>query len=174
MITASESGEPVISSMVPESSQAVVTTFRPKKGGLTAYQLWQVQKERKDLRAKYLEYWNNTVARTGTGRPVDAIICPAAPYAAPPHGQNRSAIPVRNTYFFYQRKIDRYANYTTVWNALDYTASTFPVTTVDPTIDVKQPRDTFIDTFDQEIYEMCMLLCFCCLMCLAERFFRST
>lgn len=50
----------------------------------------------------------------------------------------------------------RYANYTTVWNALDYTASIFPVTTVDPAIDIKQPRENFIDAFDRAIYEMCM------------------
>ena len=99
MITASESGEPVISTMVPDSSQPIATTFRPKKGGLTAYQLWQVQKARKDLRATYLEHWNNTIPNTGTGRPVDAIICPAAPYAAPPHGQNRSVVPASVFYY---------------------------------------------------------------------------
>lgn len=46
-----------------------------------------------------------------------------------------------------------------VWNALDYTASIFPVTVVDPVIDVKQPRETFIDAFDKEVYEKCMLPC---------------
>ncbi|KAF8560388.1 general amidase [Imleria badia] len=136
MITTSTSGEPIISTMVPDGNEAAVASFRPRKGGLTAYQLWQVQKERRDVRSTYLEHWNNTVASTGTGRPVDAIICPAAPYAAPPHGHNK------------------YANYTIVWNALDYTASIFPVTAVDPTIDVKQPRETFIDAFDQAVYEM--------------------
>ncbi|KAH0838330.1 general amidase [Lanmaoa asiatica] len=122
--------------MAPGGNDANTANFRPKIGGTTAYQLWQVQKTRSDLRATYLEHWNNTVASTGTGRPVDAIICPAAPYAAPPHGQNR------------------YANYTTVWNALDYTASIFPVTTVDPIVDVKQPRESFTGALDQAIYEM--------------------
>ena len=50
----------------------------------------------------------------------------------------------------------RCAHYTMLWNALDYTASVFPVTTVDPAIDVKQPRENFIDDFDRAIYEMCM------------------
>ncbi|KAF8140227.1 general amidase [Boletus edulis] len=136
MMTTSESGEPIISTMVPDSNEATVAPFRPRKGGLTAYQLWQVQKEKRDLRALYLQHWNNTVANTGTGRPVDAIICPAAPYPATPHGHFR------------------YTNYTTVWNALDYTASIFPVTTVDPAIDVKQPRENFIDAFDKQVYEM--------------------
>jgi len=136
MITASATGEPVISTMLPDGDKAALASFRPRKGGLTAYQLWQVQKEKRDVRAAYLEYWNSTVMSTGTGRPVDGIICPAAPYAAPPHGYNR------------------YANYTTVWNVLDYTASVFPVTAVDPTIDVKEPRESYIDDFDREIYEL--------------------
>lgn len=49
----------------------------------------------------------------------------------------------------------RYANYTTVWNALDYTATIFPVTTVDSTLDGKQPPHSFYDDFDKGVYEMC-------------------
>ncbi|KAH7883625.1 general amidase [Phlebopus sp. FC_14] len=136
MITASESGEPVISTMLPDSAEDIDAPFRPKRAGITAYQLWQVQKLRKDLRMEYLEHWNATASQTGTGRPVDAIICPAAPYAAPPHGKNR------------------YTNYTTVWNALDYTASIFPVTSVDPVLDVKQAPHSFIDDFDKWLYDL--------------------
>jgi hypothetical protein len=100
MVTTSPSGEPIISTMIPDGGDATVAAFRSVKGGLTAYQLWQVQKERKDIRASYLEHWNNTAASTGTGRPVDAIICPAAPYAATPHGHNRSVVPVGNVCSF--------------------------------------------------------------------------
>ncbi|KAK0493703.1 hypothetical protein EDD18DRAFT_1107701 [Armillaria luteobubalina] len=49
----------------------------------------------------------------GTGRPVDAIITPVAPYAAPPHGLNRVT------------------DYTRIWNVLDYTALVIPVSKVD-------------------------------------------
>ncbi|KIJ68407.1 hypothetical protein HYDPIDRAFT_173143 [Hydnomerulius pinastri MD-312] len=136
MITTSATGEPIISTMLPESGQVIEAAFRPKKGGLTAYQLWQVQKLKRDLRTEYLEHWNKTASETGTTRPVDAIICPAAPYAAPPHG------------------INRYTNYTTVWNALDYTASIFPVTTVDPSLDMKGVRASFVDEFDRSIWNM--------------------
>jgi amidase len=45
-----------------------------------------------------------------------------------------------------------------VWNALDYTTSVFPVTTVDPVLDVKQPREDFFGADDRKVYEMCMLL----------------
>ena len=51
--------------------------------------------------------------------------------------------------------ICRYTNYTTVWNALDYPALTFPVITVDPTLHAKEPPHSFYDDFDKEIYEMC-------------------
>lgn len=86
-VVTSASGEPLISTMIPDGGDG--SAVRPTKGALTAYQLWQVQKERRDLRMSYLEHWNNTATSTGTGRPVDAIICPAAPYAAPPHGYNK-------------------------------------------------------------------------------------
>ncbi|KAF8420565.1 general amidase [Boletus edulis BED1] len=135
-LATSASGEPLIATMVPAGNKVTAASFRARESGLTAYQLWQVQKERKDIRALYMEHWNNSVASTGTGRPVDAIICPASPYAAPPHGHSK------------------FNHYSVVWNALDYTASIFPVTTVDPAIDVKQPCESFIDAFDREVYDM--------------------
>ncbi|KAG0695939.1 general amidase [Suillus ampliporus] len=115
--------------------ESVAHTSVRAKGGKTAYQLWQVQKLRQDIRKEYLDHWEATASETGTGRPVDAIICPAAPFAATPHGKNR------------------YTNYTTVWNALDYPAAIFPVTTVDSTLDGKEPRHDFYDDFDKHIYE---------------------
>ncbi|KAF9241340.1 general amidase [Melanogaster broomeanus] len=135
MVTASRTGEPVISTMLPDNGEAITDPFRSRRGGITAYQLWQVQKTKSNLRTQYLEHWNKTVEQTGTGRPVDAIICPAAPYAAPPHGRNL------------------YTNYTSVWNALDYPASVFPVTTVDQALDLKRARESFVDDFDQRNHE---------------------
>jgi amidase len=67
--------------------------FRPPrdldKKEVSAYGLWQLHKRKLDLREAYMAHWNSTVSQTGTGRPIDAIICPAAPYAAPPHGHNK-------------------------------------------------------------------------------------
>ena len=37
---------------------------------------------KREYQKDYMEYWNNTVRSTGTGRPVDAIIAPLAPFAA--------------------------------------------------------------------------------------------
>jgi amidase len=54
----------------------------------SAYELWRLHAERRLLQKAYLDHWNATVNRTGTGRPVDAIISPVAAYPAPPHGYN--------------------------------------------------------------------------------------
>ncbi|KAG1757530.1 general amidase [Suillus lakei] len=136
MITTSGTGEPIIATMDLDDADRVAASFRPQNGGLTAYQLWQAQKLRQNIRKEYLDHWNATATETGTGRPVDAIICPAAPFAAPPHGKNK------------------YANYTTVWNTLDYPAAIFPVTTVDSTLDGKEPPHSFYDDFDKSVYEL--------------------
>jgi amidase len=136
MITTSSTGEPIISTMELDDADNVAASFRPQNGGATAYQLWQVQKLRQNIRKEYIDHWNATASETGTGRPVDAIICPAAPFAAPPHGKNK------------------YANYTTVWNTLDYPAAVFPVTTVDSALDGKEPPHSFYDDFDKTVYEM--------------------
>ncbi|KAJ8595435.1 general amidase [Rhizopogon salebrosus TDB-379] len=136
MIVTSATGEPIVSTMELDSADPIIPPIRPKSGGITAYQLWQQQKLRRDTRKEYLDHWEATASETGTGRPVDAIICPTAGYAAHPHGKSI------------------YHNYTTVWNALDYPAEVFPVTVVDPILDaVKGPRDFYGDA-DKEIHEM--------------------
>lgn len=50
--------------------------------------LWQLHKEKRELRKSYLDHWEATKTVTGTGRAVDAIISPVAPYTACPHGCN--------------------------------------------------------------------------------------
>ncbi|KAF7307128.1 Amidase domain-containing protein [Mycena indigotica] len=130
------SGEPLIGSMAPDATGNEV---RPVFGKpLSAYELWQVQKKKRDLRQEYLNHWSATVAQTSTGRPVDAVITPVAPYASAPHGLNRN--------LFY-----------TVWcNALDYPSVIIPTgAKVDPVLDVKQPRTEFFSPmpFDKDIYE---------------------
>lgn len=55
----------------------------------------------------------------------------------------------------------RDAFYTSLWNALDYSAVTFPVTTVDPVLDVRVPRDDFHNHEDEHIYQWCEYLLLC-------------
>jgi len=132
-------GEPLIETMLDEAAgPAVPTTFRPgdDSSASSAYQLWQLQKAKLKIRQEYLAMWEETTKTTGTGRPVDAIISPVAPYAAPPHGKNRDA------------------SYTTVWNALDYPSCTFPVTKVDPVKDAKKPAHKFLSPRDEQNYNL--------------------
>ncbi|KDQ55801.1 hypothetical protein JAAARDRAFT_37227 [Jaapia argillacea MUCL 33604] len=134
-VTTASTGEPILASMSFESDQVDEAPFLPSKG-ISAYELWQLHKRKRELRKEYLDHWEKTVDITGTGRPVDAIICPVAPYAAPPHGKNRSA------------------NFTMVWNGLDYPACVFPVTQVIETIDVKKPPHQFLSETDKTTYEL--------------------
>jgi amidase len=92
VVTAS-SGEPLIASMnLDTDSNTGKALFRPLSDGISAYELWQVQKRKLGLRQEYLDHWNSTVTLTGTGRPVDAIISPMAACVAPPHGNNKYVI----------------------------------------------------------------------------------
>ncbi len=81
-------GEPRIESMAPEGAQPIDTGVHYGES-ISAYALWQLHKKRIALREEYLAAWRATASVTGTGRPIDAVITPVAPYAAPPHGQVR-------------------------------------------------------------------------------------
>ncbi|KAF8591867.1 amidase signature enzyme [Ramaria rubella] len=77
-----------------------------------------------------------TVNVTDTGRPVDAIISPVAPFTAPPHGKYMTA------------------NYSMIWNSLDYPALAFPVTAVDPVLDPPNAAHSFLSEKDKANYEL--------------------
>lgn len=84
----------------------------------TVYEDWQLNKRKAAYRKEFLDHWQATVARTGTGRPVDALLAPVAPWAACPHDLNL------------------HIDYTTLWNLVDRPSITFPVTFVQPEVDV--------------------------------------
>lgn len=77
--------------MDPEGPKEGVPPLLPSIP-LSAFQLWQLQKQKAEMRKAHLELWESTASLTGTGRPVDAIISPVAASAAPPHGKNKSII----------------------------------------------------------------------------------
>ncbi|EPT04504.1 hypothetical protein FOMPIDRAFT_1113035 [Fomitopsis schrenkii] len=136
MANVAESGEPLLANMGLEEDTSPGLFVGPKAKDVIAYDLWQMQSQLFKLRKEYLEHWQKTVSRTGTGRPVDAIICPASASVATTHGKNL------------------YTNYTTVWNALDYAATVFPVTKVDAAIDVGAAPHAFHSSIDKTYYEM--------------------
>ena len=86
-----------------------------------------------------MEYWNSTKGQTDTGRPVDALIVPLAPFAAARPG----------TYSYY--------GYSTFANLLDYTACIVPVTLVDKTVDKYDSQYKPISDLDKQIHETCKL-----------------
>ncbi|KAI9511286.1 general amidase [Russula earlei] len=130
----SQTGEPILRSM--STTHTTDTGRYIKDQSISAFELFQVQKRRTALRKEYLDYWNSTKASTTTGRPVDAVISPVAPFPPPPHGKNTNA------------------EYTSVWNALDYPACVFPVTKVDPLLDQPKPAHRFLSEEDQAVYEL--------------------
>lgn len=84
---------------------------------------------------KYLDAWNSTASTTGNGKPIDAIICPLAPYpAARPKGY-------------------RWYAYTVWVNGLDYTSVVVPVTNADKNIDKYEPGYTPVSDHDKTAFE---------------------
>jgi amidase len=77
---------------------------------------------RNALQKAYLDRWMSTA--TAGKEPLDGIIMPISPWAAPRLGQTQETF---------------YVGYTGVWNLLDFSACTFPVTVVDK--DVDRARD---------------------------------
>ncbi|GJJ09663.1 hypothetical protein Clacol_003887 [Clathrus columnatus] len=128
-------GEPLIHTMSLEQDPLAPPSFRLTAAPKTAFQLWQLHKEKRNYRQEYLDHWEATVAQMGTGRCIDAIIAPGAPYAAPPHGKNYSA------------------DFTMIWNALDYPAMVLPVVKVDATLDKVRPPHQFLSEEDKTNYE---------------------
>ncbi|KAH0392305.1 amidase, partial [Aureobasidium melanogenum] len=101
------------------------------------------QVNKRDAEKEYMEYWNSTSELTGTGRPVDAIISPLAPFTA--------ARPNKYTSYSYS-----------VWvNVLDYSSAIVPVTKVDKNVDkaytdykpVSETDEKTQATYDSEIYD---------------------
>ncbi|KAI0761173.1 general amidase [Trametes elegans] len=137
------SGEPLIQTMSPDTDAHAYALDEPmehaivgERRHLSAYELWQLHREKRALRKSHLDHWEATAVRTGTGRPVDAIISPAAAYAACPHGCNSDAF------------------YTGFCNFLDYTASVFPVTFADKALDQPAPPHAFYNHEDEAVYKL--------------------
>ncbi|KDR80683.1 hypothetical protein GALMADRAFT_60825 [Galerina marginata CBS 339.88] len=135
-----KSGEPLIETMVPsvEEETAEGYEFEPPHPFVKTLvgELWRLHDEKRELRKSHLDHWQKTVYRTDTGRPVDAIISPAVAYTAVPHGLNTDSF------------------YTTLCNALDYTTSVFPVTHVDPKVDLPHEPHDFYNHEDEAVYKL--------------------
>ena len=85
----------------------------------------------------YLDRWMATRAVSGTGRPVDAVIAPVAPFAAARPGKYR------------------YYGYTAWVNCLDYSACVIPVTTADKSVDRVDGHFEPKSSLGREIMDLC-------------------
>lgn len=93
--------------------------------------------EKREAQKEYMEYWNASRHRTGTGRPVDAIIAPLAPFAAARE----------NGYTYY--------NYSVWVNMVDYTSVVIPVTHADKSVDKKDTNFKAKGDVDQKTHDLC-------------------
>lgn len=91
----------------------------------------------RQLKKEYMDYWNSTKALTSTGRPVDAVIAPVAPFPA--------ARP--NMY--------HHVGYTSFVNILDYTSVVVPVTEVDKNVDRVEEGYEALNEMDQKVHDDC-------------------
>ena len=107
----------------------------------TIEDVWKWQIRRELYRKAYAKAWNDTATGTSqTGEPegmVDVILCPVGPGVAP--------------------LIDtsRYWGYTSQWNLLDYPALVFPVSRVNPEIDVVERGYRSMNEKDEYNYKLC-------------------
>jgi amidase len=91
----------------------------------------------RELKKQYMDYWNSTASMTSTGKPVDAVIGPLAPWPA--------ARPNQYAYYGYS-----------VWvNLLDYTSVVVPITNVDKNVDKVDASYRPRSDVDKACHESC-------------------
>ena len=124
------SGEPI--------AEQVARSYGPKPiEQMNASEIAAVNVAKREYQKEYLDYWNSTQKLSGTGRPVDSVIAPLAPFSAARPG----------TYSYY--------GYSSIVNILDYTSCVLPVTTADKNIDTVNKDFKPISQLDQSIWDTC-------------------
>ncbi|KAM0539863.1 hypothetical protein ACHAO7_011759 [Fusarium culmorum] len=100
--TLEATGEPLIPAF-----EDLIKVFGSKE--ISAAESQQLNVKARIVREKFRDAWDDTVKFTGTGRPIDALICPTAPAVGYPHDFNV------------------YWGYTSLFNLLDYPSVILPV-----------------------------------------------
>ncbi|BGP40209.1 hypothetical protein JCM10449v2_004167 [Rhodotorula kratochvilovae] len=113
--------EPLIPGLIADTGENSKST----------YEVWQLNRAKEELQQNFLARWMATAAQTSTGRPIDGIVAPVAPVTAVEPGKNR------------------HPNYTMMFNVLDTPVTVFPVTKVDPAVDVPDASFTPLTEEDQ-------------------------
>ena len=94
----------------PMARQVSFYSHLKPENEFSATDIAATNREIRALKKEYLDYWNSTQDKTSTGRPVDAVISPLAPFPAAWEGRYK------------------YYGYSSWVNLLDYTSVTVPVT----------------------------------------------
>lgn len=126
------SGEPIV-------PQVAILYGKKPHEQMNASEISATNVAKREYQKDYMEYWNSTVDLTTTGRPVDALIMPVAPFAA--------------------ARRERYSHYgySIVVNILDYTSCVIPVTHVDKSVDTPNIDLRPVSELDKKISQDCKL-----------------
>lgn len=117
----------------PMASQ-IMSFYGTLKKEFTASEIAANNVAKRAYQKEYMEYWNSTSKLTGTGRPIDAVIAPLAPFAAA------------------RPDMYKYYGLSTWVNMVDYTAAVLPVTLVDKTIDIVDEGYQPLDEQDEKVH----------------------
>lgn len=123
--------------MAPQVQQSYGTGPRDQ---MNASKIAATNVARREYLKEYMEYWNSTQELTGTGRPVDALIAPLAPFAAA------------------RPQAYKYYGYSTFVNLLDYTSCVIPVTTADQKVDLLDKDFKPFNDLDEAVAGLCKFI----------------
>lgn len=129
----------------------------------TASQIAETNVAKRTYEKEYMDYWNSTASLTGTGRPVDAVVAPLAPFAAARpamYDYYSTYILCRVDLLTFILSLRVMPGYTVIVNMLDYTATTIPVTTVDKNIDIVDKEFKPLNEQDEAISKICEFIRF--------------
>ncbi|PRQ71419.1 Amidase signature domain-containing protein [Rhodotorula toruloides] len=116
--------------------EPLIPGLSPTPEGLkTVWELWQLNRAKEEMQQAFLAQWLATAGQTSTGRPIDGLLCPPGPVTAVLPGNNR------------------HAGYTGMFNLLDVPALCFPVTKVDPAVDLPDSNFKALDEEDQRFHD---------------------
>ncbi|BEJ12730.1 hypothetical protein CspHIS471_0211900 [Cutaneotrichosporon sp. HIS471] len=121
---------------ITDSQSITVLLDRIKDRTYSAEQVVRAFCRRAAIAQQLLDHWNATEAVTGSGRPVDAVLCPVSA-TAPQILRGR-----------------QYYGYTAWCNLADYPSAVVPVTRVDQVKDPKVAREGYHNDLDRELWEM--------------------
>jgi amidase len=144
-------GEPLIPGISPtQNSLKTVSEF------------WQLNYAKELVQQGFLAQWLATAAQTSTGRPIDGLLCPPAPITAVLPGGNRHAGYTGCVRRFglplYFLMLTALLPHRSMFNLLDVPVLCFPVTKVDPAVDLPEPDFKPLDEEDQRFHDECGLL----------------